>query len=273
MISSEDKALCNGIPIDHRLVRFLQSAKQKHSNGVGIHTNIVEGFGNSMVRDDQSYPSANEAGFAAWLAKPDMQGGLVVALLQPAKTQIYTPGFQLVKDECATLAYLEESLAFVTGLGGLATTSVFDAFPFITKSISPQKPLSEEAVDAYNTFFGMLEAKRPEVLFACWQVRGHQLSFSGRGIGATNESYRLRLPSGHTIRVVNGFHPSHAANFHSNESCYRRLFALELCKAFCELNEAWEEEKWMEILRSRCRGRTSQLMKGQYCLSSQYILY
>lgn len=144
MASSDDKYLCNGIPVDHRLKRFLPSAKRKHSQGVGKHADIVESFGNTMVRDDQTYPSKNEAGFAAWLAKPDMPGGLVIALLQPAKTQVYTPDFQWVKDECPTLAYLEESLAFVNGPGGLATTSVFDAFPFITEPISSEG-LSKEA--------------------------------------------------------------------------------------------------------------------------------
>jgi hypothetical protein len=66
----------------------------------------------TMTRDDKTYPSEHEASSAAWLAKPDMQGGLVIALLQPAKTQIYTEDVQWVKNECPTLAYLKESLAF-----------------------------------------------------------------------------------------------------------------------------------------------------------------
>jgi hypothetical protein len=261
MASSNDKYLCNGIPVDHRLKRFLPSAKRKHSQGVGKHADIVESFGNTMVRDDKTYPSKNEASFAAWLAKPDMQGSLVIALLQPAKTQIYTPDFQWVKDECPTLAYLEESLAFVNGPGGLATTSVFDAFPFITEPISSEA-LSKEATDAYNTFLAMLEAKKPEVVFACWRVKGQNLFFSGKGLGSADQVERLRLSNGHVVRVVNGFHPSYTANFCPNESCFRRLFTMELCKAFCELNTAWQEDKWMDILRRKCRDRTRQIMDG-----------
>jgi hypothetical protein len=261
MGSSNDKYLCNGIPVDHRLKRFLPSAKRKHSQGVGKHADIVESFGNTMVRDDKTYPSKNEAGFAAWLAKPDIQGGLVIALLQPAKTQVYTPDFQWVKDECPTLAYLEESLAFVNGPGGLATTSVFDAFPFITEPISSEG-LSKEATDAYNTFLAMLEAKKPEVVFACWRVKGQDLFFSGKGLGWANQVESLRLSNGHVVRVVNGFHPSYTANFCPNESCFRRLFTIELCKAFCELNTAWQEDKWMDILRWKCQERTRQLMEG-----------
>lgn len=164
MASTNDKYLCNGIPVDHHLKRFRPSDKPKHSQGVGKHADIIERFGNTMVRDDQTYPSKNEAGFATWLAKPDRQGGLVVALLQPARTRIYTADFQWVKDNCPTLAYLEESLAFVNGPGGLANTSVFDTFPFITEPISSEE-LSKEATDAYNTFLAMLEAKKPEVIF------------------------------------------------------------------------------------------------------------
>lgn len=65
MASSNDKYLCNGVPVDHRLKRFLPSAKVKHAQGIGKHADIIESFGNTMVRDDETYPSPNEAGFAA----------------------------------------------------------------------------------------------------------------------------------------------------------------------------------------------------------------
>ncbi len=272
MASIHDKYLCNGIPVDHRLNRFLPSAKSKHSENVGKHADIIETFGNSMIRDDKSYPSNNEAGFAAWLAKPDMQGGLVVALLQPAKTQVYTGDFQWTKNECASLAYLDESLAFVNGPGGIATTSVFDAFPFITEPISSEG-LSTEARNSYNTFIAMLQTKKPEVVFACWRVKGQEdLFFSGKGLGRGTSIERLQLSDGHIVRVVNGFHPSYTSNYCANESCFRRLFTMELCKAFCELNTAWEEDKWMDILRWKCQDRTRQLMEGEYYFPS-IVLY
>ncbi|RYP91099.1 hypothetical protein DL770_002803 [Monosporascus sp. CRB-9-2] len=261
MASPNDRHLCNGIPVDHRLKRFLSSAKQKHSHGVGKHADIIEAFGNTMVRDNKTTPTKHEAGFAAWLAKPDMTGGLVVALQQPAKSQVFTADVEWVRDECDTLAYLDKSLAFVNGPGGLETTSVFDAFPFITEQIS-SKELSSEAKRAYNTFISMVEAKKPEVLFACWRIHGQDdLSFSGKGPGKTNQVHSLRFPNGHVVRVVNGFHPSYVANYCPNESCFRRLFAMELCKALCELNTAWQEDDWMDDLRRTCRERTLQLMK------------
>ncbi|KAH7407171.1 hypothetical protein BKA64DRAFT_572522 [Cadophora sp. MPI-SDFR-AT-0126] len=214
-----------------------------------------------MLRDDGTTPTKHEVGFAAWLAKPDLTGGLVIALQQPAKSQVFTADVQWVRDECNTLAYLNKSLAFINGPGGLSTTSVFDAFPFITEQIS-SKELSREAKLAYNTFLSMIEAKRPEVLFACWRIHGQDdLSFSGKGPGKTNQVHSLRFSNGHIVRVVNGFHPSYIANYCPNESCFRRLFDMELCKALCELNTAWQEEQWMEDLRRTCREKTLQLMK------------
>jgi hypothetical protein len=264
MASPNDIHLCNGIPVDHRLKRFLPSAKQRHSHEVGKHVDIIETFGNTMVRDNKTTPTKHEAGFAAWLAKPDMTGGLIIALQQPAKSQVFTADVEWVRDECDTLAYLDKSLAFVNGPGGLKTTSVFDAFPFITEHIS-SKALSSEAERAYNTFISMVDAKKPEVLFACWRIHGQDdLSFSGKGPGRTNQIHRLKFPNGHVVRVVNGFHPSYVANYCPNESCFRRLFAMELCKALCELNTAWQEDNWMDDLRRKCRNRTLQLMEGSF---------
>jgi hypothetical protein len=186
MASLNDGHLCNGIPVDHRLKRFLPSAKQKHSHGVGKHVDIIETFGSTMVRDNGITPTKHEVGFASWLASPDKTGGLVIALQQPAKSQVFTSDVEWVRDECNTLAYLDKSLAFMSGPGGLKTTSIFDAFPFITEQIS-SKELSHEAKLAYDTFFSMVEAKKPEVLFACWRIHGQDhLSFSGKGPGKIN---------------------------------------------------------------------------------------
>jgi hypothetical protein len=264
MDSSIESDLCNGVPVDHRLKRFLPSAKQRYSQGVGEHVDIIRAFGNTMVRDNKTIPKKHEVEFAAWLAKPDTTGGLVIALQQPAKSQVFTADVEWVQDECDTLAYLNKSLAFVNGPGGLNTTSVFDAFPFITEQISP-KALSSEAVHAYNTFISMVDAKKPEVLFACWRIHGQDdLSFAGKGPGRTNQVHSLKFPNGHVVRVVNGFHPSYVANYCPNESCFRRLFAMELCKALCELNTAWQEDDWMNELRRKCRERTLQLIRGSF---------
>ena len=262
MALQNDRKLCNGVPVDHRLKRFLSSTKQKHAYEVGTHADIIEAFGNTIIRDDETIPTQHEVAFAKWLAKPDMTGGVVVALQQPAKSQVFTADLKRVRDECASLAYLNKCLEFVESTGGWNTTSVFDAFPFITENISTEE-LTDEENSAYNIFISMLEAKRPEVLFTCWRIYGHDdLPFSGKGVGGTNAIDQLELASGHVIRVVNGFHPSYVANYCPNESCFRKLFAMELCKALCELNEAWQEETWMDHLRTTCRQRTIQLMKG-----------
>lgn len=258
-----DTSLCNGIPVDHRLQKFLASARQQHFQSVGNHANIIETFGDDLTRDDGSTPSRHEVDFASWLAKPDMTGGLVIALLQPAKSQVYTADVHWVKDQCASLAYLHDSLSFLDGSGGLIMTSVFDAFPFTTKHLPGSNPLPADVVSAYNTFLWMIEAKKPKIVFTCWRLPGQDgLFFSGKGLGQTDHTYDIALRSGHVVRVVNGFHPSYAANFHSNESCFRKLFSMELCKALCELNGAWREEVWMSDLRNTCRAKSTRLMRG-----------
>ena len=80
-------------------------------------------------------------------------------------------------------------------------------------------------------------------------------------VGSANQE-DIKLSNGQAVRVVNGFHPSYTAKFCPNESCFRRLFTMELCKAFCELNTAWKEDKWMDILRWKCRERTRLSIDG-----------
>ncbi|KAH8748785.1 hypothetical protein BGZ57DRAFT_935194 [Hyaloscypha finlandica] len=109
MASLNDRYLCNGIPVDHRLKRFLPNAKQKHANRVGKHADIIETFGNTLVRNNRTTPTKHEASFVAWLAKPDITGGLVIALQQPAKSQVFTTDVEWVRDECDTLAWTSRS--------------------------------------------------------------------------------------------------------------------------------------------------------------------
>ncbi|KAL2074839.1 hypothetical protein VTL71DRAFT_8618 [Oculimacula yallundae] len=200
MASSNVGSLCNGVPVDHRLKKYLSNAKQKHSHGVGKHADIIETFGNTMIRDNGTTPSNHESSFASWLAKPDMTGGLVIALQQPTKSQVFTTDMEWVQGECETLTYLDKSLAFLNGPGGLKTTSVFDAFPFITEKIS-SKELSSEAKLAYNTFLSMVEAKKPEVLFACWRIHGQDgLSCSGIGLEKGQDGEQLNTEPGRELR-------------------------------------------------------------------------
>lgn len=214
--------MSNGIPIDHRLQSLLPGADLPPPQAVGKHARIAGDYGHKMIRDDGSRPSRTEAEFAAWLAEPHTQGGVVIALLQPAKSQVYTADFPSVNSQCPTLAYLQSAVCSIAGPEGWSSTSVFDAFPFITEPVN-----------------------------------------SARRIGRQHPSNRLTYADGHEVRVVNGFHPSYVANYNPNESRFRRLFSLELCKAFGEAVGRWEEAAWMDTLRDRCRDKAKLLMHGE----------
>jgi hypothetical protein len=270
-LSSTD-SLCNGIPVDHRLLSFLKNTRSL-PNGVvgrdaryGGHTDIIRNFGNNPEFENGTSPHGDEIGFATWLANPDTKGGVVFALLQPAKSQVYTKNYEQVKNECASLAYLDDTIKFVTGSEGLNGTSVFDAFPYVTQAIVRNQELTNDAQNAYNTFCSMLDAKRPTVLFGGWKSDSNvPLLFSHQGIGTPDPVERIPLPSGETVTFVNGFHPSYVANYHPDESCFRKLFTLQVVKTFCKFSGSWKEEQWMERLRSRCKERARELIaKGKF---------
>ncbi|KFY03023.1 hypothetical protein V490_00317 [Pseudogymnoascus sp. VKM F-3557] len=152
MASPNDGHLWNEIPVDHRLKQFLPSTKQKHSHGVGKHADIIETFGKTMVRDNGTTPTKHEAGFASWLAKPDVTGGLVIALQQPAKSQVFTTDVKWVRDECPTLAYLDKSLAFISGPGAEEDLNKwnpnnldFDTPLFISSNVKSYLPITPTA--------------------------------------------------------------------------------------------------------------------------------
>jgi hypothetical protein len=45
----------------------------------------------------------------------------------------------------------------------------------------------------------MLEAKKPEVVFACWRVKDLDLRFSGKGLGRADQVERLTLSNGNGL--------------------------------------------------------------------------
>lgn len=255
---------CFGIPVDHRLKPLLSSQPQKPSwIALGSHQSTLEQYGCEIDQSESCSPASTRDGirFAKWLAGPMQQGGLLVALLQPARTQRYTGDCENDKDECATLYWPHEILRLVGG-SSLWKTSSFDAFPFCL-NWPRNKECPPEMRNAYGIFQQMIRQKKPDVILCAWQrPKGFgEAQYCSKGIGATNETETIMV-CGRPIKLVNAFHPSYAINFHPNESCFRHLFLLETAKAFAELDSRWEEEPWMHSLRACCQQRASELAKG-----------
>lgn len=258
---------CFNVPIDHRLKPLLSSQPQKSSKtGLGSHLTTLERHGRGISRPT----SENEIKFGQWLARPMGQGGLVVALLQPAPHQQYTSNIENVKNECVTLYWLD-SILQVIGHSTLEKTSCFDAFPFCLEKASNRNcPL--EMRHAYEVFLRMIRQKKPDVILGAWQApKGFgEVQCCSKGVGATDETETI-VVGGSPIKLVNAFHPSYAINYHPNESCFRQLFILETAKAFGELNGRWLEEGWMRSLRASCRQRATDLAKGAVSTSSPFL--
>lgn len=255
---------CFDIPIDHRLKPLLSSQPQKRSRiAFGSHQSILGQYGRESHRSESSSPASSEDGirFARWLAGPKQQGGLVIALLQPARNQRYTADCENVKNECATLYWLDDILRLI-GCSSLRKTSCFDAFPFRLEW-PRNKEIPSVMRKAYLVFLQMICQKKPDVILCAWQPpKGfEEAQYCSKGIGATDETETVMI-SGRPVKLVNAFHPSYATNFHPNESCFRQLFLLETAKAFGELDGRWVETPWMHTLRACCRQRASDLAKG-----------
>jgi hypothetical protein len=65
-----------------------------------------------------------------------------------------------------------------------------------------------------------------------------------------------------TIHRVNGFHPSFAMNYHSHASLLRQLQILIGAETCGVLRDDWEDEEWMDELRSRCQN-ISRTISGE----------
>ena len=65
-----------------------------------------------------------------------------------------------------------------------------------------------------------------------------------------------------TIPRVNGFHPSHAMNYHSHASLLRQLQILIGAETCGMLRGDWEDEEWMDELRRRCQ-KISRSLSGK----------
>ncbi|OIW22206.1 hypothetical protein CONLIGDRAFT_687761 [Coniochaeta ligniaria NRRL 30616] len=105
-----------------------QLRQQRLEYSLELLPSVSDGFPDRWVDDsseENEHTGANKV--AEEVIPIPLSVGLVMALQQPAKSQVFTADAAWFRDECDTLAYLDKSLGFVNGPGGLKTTSVFVA--------------------------------------------------------------------------------------------------------------------------------------------------
>ena len=251
---------CLHIPTDHRLRSLLRPDPPTPDayTGCGKHALILERYGRDLRI------SLPEIQHAKTLAKPETKGGVLVLLQQPAHNQQYDGrDFDTIIQECETLRAVDNVLRAVVG-SSLKETSCFDAFPFQKVPVPTRSETGYfEYDEAYNVCREMTQQKQPDVVLCCYQspdTTKFNLLYS-LGVGKMR-TYDVRLGD-RLCKPVNAFHPSYAVNYNKSESCFRSLYMLEALQAFHKVNGTWTEREWMSQLRSFCKDRAKELVRGK----------
>jgi hypothetical protein len=242
---------CLEIPVDHRLVKFIDVLIFPSFNDESSHLDILETFGRTAKRNGEPISSA-EFHHGLELAGPGTKGGVLVALLRPPRNQTFDKGFTADLCSCRTTHAFQELVT--TASGGKMTADDISAFDTL--------PYSPEGSDEYDlikraeqTFSDMVKAKKPEVVLCCYQGDSADKFIGGLrslGVGQVFDDPCLQISADCTITRVNAFHPSYAVNYQPTYSCFRRLLLLEFVKVFSHWTGKWKEEAWMDKLRSDC---------------------
>jgi rhodanese-related sulfurtransferase len=242
---------CLGVPVDHRIIKIIKCVKYPPHNDRSSHPDVLEAFSQTAKRRDKPI-TEGESHLTSELAGPDTRGGVLITLLRPPRNQCFDHGYSAEVSRCRTTQA-------VAGLINTATNqqltiddvSVFDTLPF-----SPEGSDDDQLVrEAEVTFSRMVKAKKPDVVLCCYQGNSsNQFVNALRSIGV-GKVFRLpgfKISSDCEVQRINAFHPSYAVNYHATYSCFRRLLLLEFTHAFYNWTGKWQEEPWMEALRSHC---------------------
>ncbi|TQN63745.1 hypothetical protein CSHISOI_11666, partial [Colletotrichum shisoi] len=268
MSPAGENSVCLDIAIDHRIRRLFKPVSQPHTEP-SKHVSRIEAEGRSL-----KLPAA-EIEVTAKLAGPPVMGGIAVLLQQPRHNHPFEQGLDAVIADCETLRALDDIFSVVScGTMDISKDiAVIDLVPYVTKSLADVDDTRLE--NAFHTSVETILDKRPDVLLCAGKldmsysrerkVKGSAFMLEHIAIGNKfghdskhPEIARIR-PEGQKqkhelvkVRKVNGFHPSHAVNYHSHFSPLRQLQILigaEVCGVY---RNDWAEEPWMNDIRKRC---------------------
>ncbi len=216
------------------------------------------------------------------LANPRSTGGIVVLLQQPRDNHPFDEGVEAVKEDCETLRALEQVFFMVSGgkLDLIHNISVIDLLPYISPKDweNMYNEADEEAVaSAFKTAQWAIAAKEPDVVLCAGKkslptelrhLKGDMWRLESKAVGVNLEKYpstTVRNREGRWIRIrlVNGFHPSHAVNYNAESSCLRQLLFLVVAQTCAVYGMgSWKEEAWMADIRQRCSEVSRNSMLG-----------
>ncbi|OHW89421.1 hypothetical protein CSPAE12_11972 [Colletotrichum incanum] len=270
MASDTQTKVCLDVAVDHRIRRLFRTVP-RYATEPSTHVSRMEKEGQSL-----QLPRA-EIQVTAQLAGPPVQGGIVVMLQQPRNDHPFEKGLDAVINDCETLRALEDIFTVVSRgtLDFRKDIAVVDLLPYV--SGDPNNIDDTRLRNAFRTSTATICEKKPKVLLCAGKimmaferakkVKGSSYMFENIGIG---EQFRRdsKWPPIAKVRQegqrgfvevtkVNGFHPSHAMNYHSHVSLLRQLMTLIGAEACGKYRGDWEEIMWMNELRLRCQEYTS----------------
>ena len=252
--------VCLNIAVDHRIsALFRPVACPSASANSSDHVAVLQDGGFRLARPRDEILVTGE------LAGPAQTGGIAVALQQPREAQPFEMGTEAVINNCNTFLALKEIFPVIScgSLHIIKDISIIDLLPFVTEaevSFMDEEKLRTALQISQQTFC----AKKPDVVLCAgklpWTLRNckeQMWRLESIGVGRVDKFPVAKLLNrdGKIVEIkrVNCFHPSHAINYKSEYSSLRQLLLLEAAKACGVYRGDWEEEDWMENMRSYCR--------------------
>ncbi|KAF2677932.1 hypothetical protein K458DRAFT_446679 [Lentithecium fluviatile CBS 122367] len=264
--------VCLGVAVDHRIRRLFKPVLNDLTER-SEHTSRIEARGRSLKR------SREEIQVTTQLAGPAVKGGIAIALQQPRHNHPFEKGLDAVIENCETLNALCDIFTKVSceTLDIRTDITVVDLLPYVSEDVA--KIGNAKLRESFRASVQVICDKEPDVLLCAGRVwlpkvgkfdnrKGDAWKFESVGLGKTFGSTRklpvtARVRHGErgfvSIRRVNGFHPSHAMNYHAHASVLRQLQILIGAETCGMLRGDWEDKEWMDGLRRSCQNLSRPL--------------
>ncbi|KIL93648.1 hypothetical protein FAVG1_02208 [Fusarium avenaceum] len=285
-MSSETRSeVCLDVAIDHRIRRLFKPVAD-YQTEPSNHVSRIEARGRFLGRGSDEIKTTVE------LAGPAVKGGIAITLQQPRHNHPFEKGIDAVIGDCESLYALYDVFRTVSceTLDIRADITIVDLLPYVSEGVA--KIRDDELEESFRASMQIICDKEPDVLLCAGKIplprvgkfdniKGDAWKFEslrlGESFGSTPKlpvTVRVRPPGGRgvvAISRVNGFHPSHAMNYHSHTSLLRQLQILIGAETCGILRDDWEDEPWMAEMRHRCMEISKALSEYQELYSDALL--
>ncbi|KAJ5888817.1 hypothetical protein N7495_008858 [Penicillium taxi] len=258
--------VCLDVAVDHRIRRLFKPVSDDLTEPSN-HVSRLERRGWALKRKN------DEIQVTTQLASPAVKGGIAVVLKQPRDNHPFEKGLNAVIQDCNTLSALDDIFSAVSckSLNIRTDITIVDLLPYIYDYV--EKMEERQLKDSLSESMQIIINKEPSVLLCAgkiwlpnldksddWKRDARKLQSIGVGKRFDSTSKlpvvtRIHRADGELVAFnrLNGFHPSHAINYHPQLSILRQLQILIGAETCGMLRGDCEEEEWMSELRESCQ--------------------